>query len=135
MGGTSVVYVPGGDDNFYALNALTGAQIWKTNLGTPAGLVPVGSPILYNGSIYQGVASFGDCPLVQGQLVQMDATTGAIQHVANMVPNGCVGGGIWSSPTIDPSDGSIYVTTGTPNACHNPGRTWLPRSSSCEPAT
>jgi outer membrane protein assembly factor BamB len=121
MGGTSVVYVPGGDDNFYALNALTGAVIWETNLGTPPGDYLWSSPILYNGSIYQAVASFGDCPLVRGRLVQMDAATGAIEHTAYMVPAGCIGGGIWSSPAIDPSDGSIYVTTGTPNGCDTPG--------------
>jgi polyvinyl alcohol dehydrogenase (cytochrome) len=56
----------------------------------------------------------------------MDATTGAIQHVANMTPNGCIGAGIWTSPTVDPSDGSIYVTTGTPNACHQPGANMAP---------
>ncbi len=121
MGTTPVLYVPGGADNFYALNALTGAVIWETSLGTPPGDYLWASPILYDGSIYEGVASFGDCPLVQGQLVQMDAVTGAIQHVANMVPDGCIGGGIWSSPTIDTSDGSIYVTTGTPNGCGTPG--------------
>jgi polyvinyl alcohol dehydrogenase (cytochrome) len=56
----------------------------------------------------------------------MDATTGAIQHVANMVPDTCVGAGIWTSPAVDPSDGSIYVTTGTPNACHVPGDNLAP---------
>jgi len=121
IGSTSVDYFPGGDDNFYAVNALTGAIMWKTNLGTPPADYLWGSPILYNGSIYQPVASFGDCPLVQGRLVQMDATTGAIQHTAVMAPNGCVGGGIWSSPLVDSSDGSIYVTTGTPNGCSTPG--------------
>ena len=55
-------------------------------------------------------------------MVQMDPTTGAIQHVANMVPDGCIGGGIWTSPAVDPSDGSIYVTTGTPHPCGTPGR-------------
>ena len=47
MGTTPVVYVPGGDDNFYALNALTGAVIWKTNLGTPPGrlLVVLAHPL------------------------------------------------------------------------------------------
>src|SRR5207244_4380728 len=30
---TSVVFVGGGDDNLYALNAATGAVIWKTLLG------------------------------------------------------------------------------------------------------
>jgi hypothetical protein len=121
MGNTPVVYVPGGDGNLYALNALTGAQIWKTNLGAPPAVYLWASPILFNGSIYEGVSSFGDCPLVQGQLVQMDASSGSIQHVANMTPNGCIGAGIWTSPTIDPSDGSVYVTTGTPNACATPG--------------
>jgi hypothetical protein len=126
MGGTSVVFVPGGDDNMYALNALTGAVIWKTSLGTLPAWYLWSSPILYNGSLYEGISSFGDCPLVQGQLVQMDAATGAIQHVANMTPNGCVGAGIWTSPTVDPSDGSIYVTTGTPNNCKNPGANLAP---------
>jgi hypothetical protein len=123
MGSTSVDYFPGGDDYFYAVNALTGAILWKTQLGTggAAGDYLWGSPILYNGSIYQPVASFGDCPLVNGRLVQMDATTGAIQHTTYMAPQGCVGGGIWSSPVVDPSDGSIYVTTGTPSGCSTPG--------------
>ena len=117
LGTTSVDYFPGGDDNFYAVNALTGAILWKTNLGTPPADYLWGSPILYNGSIYQPVASFGDCPLVNGRLVQMDATTGVIQHTAYMENSGCTGGGIWSSPAVDPSDGSIYVTTGTPTGC------------------
>jgi hypothetical protein len=117
MGSTSVDYFPGGDDNFYAVNALTGAIMWKTSLGTPPADYLWGSPILFNGSIYQPVASFGDCPLVNGRLVQMDATTGAIQHIAYMEQSGCTGGGIWSSPAVDPSDNSIYVTTGTPTGC------------------
>ena len=53
MGTTPVLYVPGGADNFYALNALTGAIIWQTNLGTPPGDYLWASPILYNGSIYE----------------------------------------------------------------------------------
>jgi polyvinyl alcohol dehydrogenase (cytochrome) len=123
MGSTSVDYFPGGDDYFYAVNALTGAILWKTQLGTggAAGDYLWGSPVLFNGSIYQPVASFGDCPLVNGRLVQMDATTGAIQHTTYMAPQGCVGGGIWSSPAVDPSDNSIYVTTGTPSGCNTPG--------------
>jgi len=40
---------------------------------------------------------------------------------ANMTPPGCVGGGIWSSPTIDPSDGSVWVTTGSPGKCSAAG--------------
>jgi hypothetical protein len=126
MNGTPVVYVPGGDGDMYALNALTGALIWKTNLGAPPAVYLWASPVLYNGTVYEGVSSFGDCPLVQGQLVSLDATTGAIDHVANLVPDGCVGAGVWTSPAVDPSDGSVYVTTGTPNACHQPGPALAP---------
>jgi len=117
VGSTSVDFFPGGDDNFYAVNALTGALLWKTNLGTPPADYLWASPVLYNGSIYEPVASFGDCPLVNGRLVQMNAATGAIQHTAYMENSGCTGGGIWASPAVDPSDGSIYVTTGTPTGC------------------
>ena len=100
MGSTPVLYVPGGLDNFYALNALTGAVIWQTTLGTPPADYLWSSPILFNGSIYEGVASFGDCPLVQGRIgPEMNReTTGAIQHTAYMVPSGCIGAGIPGPP-------------------------------------
>jgi polyvinyl alcohol dehydrogenase (cytochrome) len=117
LGSTRVVYVGGGDGVFYALNARTGAIIWQTRLGSSPDNFLWDSPALYKGTIYMGVASFGDCPLVQGKLVAMDAATGAITHVANMVPTGCVGGGIWSSPAVDSSAGTVWVTTGTPHAC------------------
>jgi polyvinyl alcohol dehydrogenase (cytochrome) len=121
LSGRRVVYVGGGNDVFYALNADTGAIIWQTRLGPSPDTFIWGSPALYNGSIYIGVASYGDCPLVQGKLMSLDAGTGTILATANMVPNGCVGGGIWSSPTIDTSDASVWVTTGTPAGCGQPG--------------
>jgi hypothetical protein len=119
MGGTPVLYVPGGNDNFYALNALTGAVIWKTNLGSQTSHFLWSSPILYNGDVYEGVASFGDCPLVQGQLVQLDGTNGSILHTFNTVASNCPGGGVWGSPAVDASDSSIYITTGNPS-CTSP---------------
>ncbi len=119
VGGVLTLFVGGGNGVFYALNAQTGAIIWQTRLGTSPNNFLWDSPALYNGTIYMGVASYGDCPLVQGQLVAMNATTGTISATANMVPNGCIGGGIWSSPTVDTSAGTIWVTTGTPHACSN----------------
>jgi outer membrane protein assembly factor BamB len=121
LGSTPVLYVPGGDNVLYALNALDGSVIWQTRLGPSPDNFLWDSPALYNGTVYIGEASYGDCPLVQGKLFALDAATGAIQHTANMVPNGCIGGGIWTSPTIDTTDGSVYVTTGTPHGCANPG--------------
>ncbi len=120
VGSTTVLYVPGGNGVFYAINAQTGALIWSTTLGAPPNNFLWDSPILYEGSVYEGVASYGDCPLVQGKLVQMNATTGAVEHIFDTVPNNCTGGGIWGSATVDSSDGSIYIATGTPG-CGGPG--------------
>lgn len=115
---TSVDFVGGGNGNFYALNATTGAIIWQTPLGSSPSHFLWSSPALYNGSIYEGMASFGDCPLVQGQLIQMNATTGQVQHIFNTVPNGCTGAGVWGSPTIDTAHNTVYFATGNAdNTC------------------
>ncbi len=119
IGGTStaVDFVGGGDANFYALNALTGAIIWRTSMGSSPSHFIWSSPAFFNGNIYIGVASLGDCPLIQGQMVEMNASTGAIQHVFNVVPNGCTGAGVWGSPTIDESAGLLYFATGNAGSC------------------
>jgi|SRR5579863_1326215 len=109
--------VGGGDANFYALDANTGAIIWKKPLGSSPSHFIWSSPAVYNGSVYVGVASAGDCPLVQGQLVQMKVSNGSIQHIFNMVPNGCVGASVWGSPTIDEAAGTVYFATGNPGSC------------------
>jgi outer membrane protein assembly factor BamB len=108
---TPVVFVGGGNAHFYALNATTGAIIWQRVLGTSPSHFIWSSPTVYNGSVYVGVASFGDCPQVQGQLIQMSVSTGAVLHTFNVVPAGCTGGTIWSSPTLDLSNGTLYIAT------------------------
>lgn len=113
----SVLYVGGGDVNFYALNAKTGAKIWETPLGTKPDYFIWSSPAVYNGSVYIGLSSRGDCPLVRGELVQMDAATGKIQHIFYTVPNNCVGASVWGSPTIDKVAGTIYIVTGNGGNC------------------
>ncbi len=117
IGSTSVVFVGGGDAYFYALNANTGAVLWRTSLGAEPAHFIWGSPTVYNGSVYIGIASFGDCPLVQGGLYQLNATTGAVSHFFKAVPDGCVGVGIWSTPTIDVATNTLYVATGNGGAC------------------
>jgi polyvinyl alcohol dehydrogenase (cytochrome) len=113
----SVLYVGGGDSNVYALNAQTGAVLWSHLVGSNPDHFLYSSPAVYGNSVYIGVASFGDCPLVVGQVLQLDRKTGALQHAINLVPNGCLGAGVWGSPTIDADAGTIYFTTGTPDTC------------------
>lgn len=114
---TLVDFVGGGDAHFYALNAATGTRIWSTKLGSSPSHFIWSSPAVFNGSVYIGLASFGDCPLVQGQMIQLNASTGAIQHTFNVVPNGCTGGGVSGSPTIDEGTGKLYFATGNNGSC------------------
>jgi hypothetical protein len=52
-----------------------------------------------------------------GQLVELNAITGAMEHTFNVVPPGCVGASVWGSPTIDPDNGTLYFATGNGYPC------------------
>ncbi|MGH2496921.1 MAG: PQQ-binding-like beta-propeller repeat protein [Ktedonobacteraceae bacterium] len=109
--------VGGGDSSLYALNAANGHILWKDVLGDlPADFI-WDSPALYDGNIYIGISSFGDCPSVQGKLFQIQATTGQVQNVFSIAPDGCQGGTQWGSPAIDESTGEVYIATGNLGLC------------------
>ena len=111
-----VVYVGGGDSDWYALNARTGAVLWKVYTGdnsAAAGHYNWSSPLLYNGYAYIGIASNCDRPLVQGQVLQVSLQTHQVVHTYNLVRDGDIGGGVWTSPSIDPATNSLFVSTGT----------------------
>ena len=111
-----VVYVGGGDSYWYALDANTGAVLWRVNTGdnsAASGHYNWSSPLIVNGYAYIGVSSLGDCPLVQGQLIQVNLATHAVVNTLNLVPDGSIGGGIWTSPAYDPARNEIYAVTGT----------------------
>ena len=115
-----VVYVGGGGPYWYALNAATGAIEWDVYTGdnSQAGAhYNWSSPLIYNGFAYIGIASNCDNPLVQGQLLQVNLTTHLLVNTYDFVPNGQVGGGVWTTPTLDTSTtpATIFATTGTLN--------------------
>src|SRR5439155_9289759 len=68
--------ISGGTAQLFALDALTGEVVWHTPLASSPDHFIWSSPALYRGSIYVGVSAFADCPLIQGQLVALDASTG-----------------------------------------------------------
>jgi outer membrane protein assembly factor BamB/regulation of enolase protein 1 (concanavalin A-like superfamily) len=134
-GGT--VYVGGGDGYWYALDAATGAVDWRvwvggTAPGTYDGHYNWAGPLIIGNYAYIGIASLGDCPLIQGQLLKVNLTTHAIENTANLVPNGQVGGGIWTSPAYNPSTGLIYTATGTENL---PTQKWAQAFLAIDPST
>ena len=114
---TTVDFVGGGNSQVYALDANTGAILWQTVLGG-AGSFIYSSPAVYNNSVYIGISSANDCPEPQGQFFQLDAATGTIQNTFNGVPNGCLGGGVWSSPAIDENLQTLFISTAN-NDVHN----------------
>ncbi len=115
VNGTAAIFVGGGDGNFYALNASTGAILWKTMIAPPPANFIWDSPAVYNGSVFIGISSFGDCPDSQGMLDKLDINTGTIQSVFDIVPATCTGGGMWGSPAIDTATGIMYIATGNQN--------------------
>lgn len=115
----------GGKAQMVAVDPATGAVQWRTPLADAPDTFMFSSPADYsymNGSqpmqsVYIGLSSWCDAPLVQGKLVQLDAASGTVQNTFNVVPDGCLGGSIWGSPTIDASDGSLYFVTGNDGTC------------------
>lgn len=134
-GGRWVVYVGDGNRDVYAIDAMTGAQLWKTNVEDHPLSVLTGGPTLYNGVLYvptssgeETIASVKDygCCTFTGSVVAIDAASGKVQWNTPMLPPaqpsrknsagtqmfGPAGAAIWSQPSIDPKRGQLYVATG-----------------------
>lgn len=111
------IYIMGGDPNFYALNASTGALLWKVSeqVNSPSsGDYNWGSPLIYGNNAYIGIASACGSPGSQGMIeeINLNGTTHAVIHTFAIVPSGQVLGGVWSTPAIDPAKNLVWVTTG-----------------------
>jgi outer membrane protein assembly factor BamB len=110
-----VAYLGGGDSNWYALDAQTGSVLWTVPTGdnSPSGgHYNWSSPAIHNGAAYVGIASLCDRPLVQGKLLRVSLSTHQIANVWKVVPDGQVGGTIWTSPVVDAARNTVFVTTG-----------------------
>jgi polyvinyl alcohol dehydrogenase (cytochrome) len=122
--------------NAYAVNAITGALIWKTKVEDhPAALI-TGAPTLYSGILYvpvsskeevTGSSSAYQCCTFRGSVVALDITTGKQIWKSYTIPetprptklnamgtqlHGPSGAAVWSAPTIDVQRQALYVATG-----------------------
>jgi polyvinyl alcohol dehydrogenase (cytochrome) len=124
-----------------AVNATTGDAIWSTKLDSHPFAFLTAGPLVYNGVVYQGVASNEEgaaavvpnypCCTFRGSIVAVNAATGQILWKTYTVPDnggvpctstdqdghvtGCgyTGGAIWgTTPAIDPATNTLFVTTG-----------------------
>jgi polyvinyl alcohol dehydrogenase (cytochrome) len=120
----------------YALDANTGEEVWTARAEDHVSTRTTGSPVLYGGRLYVPVASFEEgmsggagyeCCSFRGSLSAFDAQTGkliwktyTISEPLGVIKTGPTGqkvlgpsgGGVWSSPVIDPARKRIYITTG-----------------------
>jgi polyvinyl alcohol dehydrogenase (cytochrome) len=120
----------------YALNASTGTLLWKEQADTHPAAMITGTPQLWQGRLYAPVASYEEnfaidptyeCCTFRGSVVALDAASGKQVWKTYMIADqadktgrsksgkqlwGPSGVGVWSSPTLDPEHGLLYVGTG-----------------------
>ena len=113
--GKPTVYINAADGHAYALDAATGAVVWKSVVGIPSttknDYYAWGSPLVTNGIVYVGISADCDNPLVQGGVVAINQATGAQIAKWQDQPNTKLGGSVWSSPSVTAS-GRIIAATG-----------------------
>jgi outer membrane protein assembly factor BamB len=113
-GGQLTAYVGGGDGYLYALRASDGQTVWSAPVNVPSPGVNDrynwSSPTLSKGRIYMGISSQCDSPLTRGGVRSVDQASGEVLATWYSVPEGEVGGSVWSS--VAATSNAIFVTTG-----------------------
>jgi polyvinyl alcohol dehydrogenase (cytochrome) len=122
--------------NVYAVNAETGAEVWKERIDTHPVARVTGAPTLINGRLYVPLSSLEEsgagnpsypCCTFRGGVASYDALTGkriwksfTVAREAHRVKTTSkgtelwapAGAGVWSSPTVDLERGAVYLATG-----------------------
>ncbi len=120
----------------YALDADSGALVWKTLVDNQQEVQMTGSPTLADGKLFVPIGSAEEaiadidtyeCCRFRGAIVALDAASGKLLWKTYTVPEaahpfrknargvqmyGPAGGAIWSAPTVDPKRHLVYVGTG-----------------------
>jgi polyvinyl alcohol dehydrogenase (cytochrome) len=134
--GESLAYFGDLKGSVYALNAANGELVWKKEVETHPAARITGAPALFRDRLYVPVASGEEilaampdyqCCTFRGSVVALDALTGRMVWKTSVIPTAPkpananargtqrfapAGGGIWSSPTLDPQRHALYVGTG-----------------------
>lgn len=122
-----------GDGRLVAYDAMTGHELWRVKAGDPKrGEYVVAAPLAWDGLVYAGIAA-GDLGIA-GRLMAFDAKTGDKRWSFNLIPvpgeygnqtwpgdswkTG--GGGTWSTFTLDPATGELFVPVANPAPAFDP---------------
>jgi len=109
----SILYVAGGDDGFYALDADTLAVRWRRSLGdnsVAGGYYGWCSPVLVGGKLLLGLTSNSDDPFPRSAITALDPATGEIEQ-ATYFTEDVINGGVFIPPEGDTDHGKVLVTT------------------------
>jgi polyvinyl alcohol dehydrogenase (cytochrome) len=122
--------------NAYAVDAQTGALVWKRSVESFPGATITGAPTLADGTVYVVTSSAEEviganpkyeCCKFRGSISALNAATGDVRWKSYTIPEeakpvrknsqgvqlwGPSGAGIWSSPAVDRTRGAVYITTG-----------------------
>jgi len=122
--------------NIYAVDAVSGQQLWKRQVESYPGATITSSPTLAGDALYVGTSSADEvlganakyeCCKFRGSVSAIDAATGEVRWKSYTIPEepkpvrknaqgvqlwGPSGAGVWSSPAVDAQRGVVYVTTG-----------------------
>lgn len=130
--GKAAVFATDWHGHAYALDADTGAQIWKATVDDHRAVRLTGSPMLYEGRLYIPVSSGEEavapdpryrCCSFRGSLAALDAASGKLlwkTYTIDEAPKpledghrfGPSGAAVWMAPTIDVRRRLIYIGTG-----------------------
>jgi polyvinyl alcohol dehydrogenase (cytochrome) len=129
--GNAVIFGTQAGARLVSIDKTTGNTNWATTLDSHMAAIITQSPVVHNGTIYNGVASLEEglatvpgypCCTFRGSAVAVDLATGAIKWKTYMTtppadPDNPLdtysGAAVWSStPTIDVKRNSVYYTTG-----------------------
>jgi outer membrane protein assembly factor BamB len=108
------VYVGDATATLHALDAASGTLRWKTKVDDQRAACIWSSPIAAGDAVYVGVASVAKETGFRGNVVALDAATGAQQWKTYSVPGEADGGGVFAVPALDRDRGLLYA--GTQNA-------------------
>lgn len=111
-----------GSGRLFALNASTGAEIWKSpeiavllSDGVTHQQIGYSSPLVFDDRVYIGVADHCDNPIQRGKVAAVHLADGTIDGGFSFLSTGPPrGGGVWGSQA-GWIDNGIYVTTGNSN--------------------
>jgi len=135
--GPYAAYFADASANVYAVDLLTGLQLWTRRIDDHPLAGVTGSPVFHLGRLYVPVAGLGEeiqagnaqyeCCTFRGSVAALDANTGAVIWKTYTIPEpptrrgeneagtprwGPSGGGVWGAPTLDLDRRVLYVGTG-----------------------